>query len=65
MADEDKEFDLEGAADKAILACNGDQRDAIKSLIVMNHYLAKELEFAWQPASPGYTRQKKRRKAAK
>jgi hypothetical protein len=61
---EETEFDLEGAVNEAIEACNGDQRDAIRSLIVMNNYLAKELEHAWNQVSEGYPRPK-RRKASK
>jgi hypothetical protein len=64
MAEEQHGFDLESAVNEAIEACNGDQQDAIRSLIVMNNYLAKELEHAWQQVSNGYPRPK-RRKAAK
>jgi hypothetical protein len=30
---------LEAAADQAIAACGGDAREAVKALIVANHYL--------------------------
>ena len=50
------EFDLEGAADQAIQACDGDLRATIKALIVANNALTRELEHAWQQISPGYSR---------
>ena len=53
------EFDLEAAADQAIAACEG---ATIKSLIVANNYVTKELEFAWQQISPGYSRGKRTRR---
>jgi hypothetical protein len=31
---------LEAAADQAIAACGGDAREAVKALIVANHFLA-------------------------
>jgi hypothetical protein len=55
-------FDLEAAADQAIAACDGDPRAAVKSLIVANNYLSKELEYAWHLVSPGYSRQKRTRR---
>ena len=55
-------FDLEAAADQAIAACDGDLRAAVRSLIVANNYLTKELEYAWQLVSPGYSRQKRTRR---
>ena len=62
MSGENPEFDLEAAADQAIAACDGDLRAAIKSLIVANNYLTKELEYAWQQISPGYSRGKQTRR---
>ena len=62
MQTEEPGFDLEAAADQAIAACEGNQRAAIKSLIVANNYLTKELEFAWQQISPGYSRGKRTRR---
>ena len=59
---EEPEFDLEAAADQAIAACDGDLRATIKSLIVANNYVTKELEFAWQQISPGYSRGKRTRR---
>lgn len=56
------EFDLEAAADQAIAACDGDARAAVKALIVANNYMTKELEFAWQQISPGYSRGKRMRR---
>jgi hypothetical protein len=35
---------LEFAADQAIAACDGDVREAVKALIVANHFLETELE---------------------
>jgi hypothetical protein len=35
---------LEAAADEAIAACGGDAREAVKALIVANHYLETDLE---------------------
>jgi hypothetical protein len=53
------EFDIETAAHQAIAACDGDLRATIKSLIVANNFLTRELEFAWQQISPGYSRGKR------
>jgi hypothetical protein len=36
--------ELEAAADQAIAACGGDAREAVKALIVANHFLETELE---------------------
>ena len=35
---------LEAAADQAIAACGGNLREAVKALIVANHFLETELE---------------------
>ena len=35
---------LEAAADQAIATCGGDAREAVKALIVANHFLETELE---------------------
>jgi hypothetical protein len=51
-------FDLEAAVDAAVAACDGDLRATVRSLIVANNYLTKELEFAWHQVSPGYSRGK-------
>jgi hypothetical protein len=56
------EFDLEAAADQAIQACGDDPRAAVKSLIIANNYLTKELEQAWQLVSPGFSRGKRARR---
>ena len=45
-------FDLEGAADQAIQACDGDLRGTIKALIVANNTLIQELEHAWRESPP-------------
>jgi hypothetical protein len=34
----------DAAADQAIVACGGDAREAVKALIVANHFLETELE---------------------
>lgn len=49
---------LEEAADQAIEACGGDAREAVKALIVANHFLETELEKLRAAASPGYARGK-------
>ena len=46
---------LEAAADQAIAACGGDAREAVKALIVANHFLEKAV-------SPGYARLPRDRK---
>ena len=35
---------LQAAADRAIAACGGDAREAVKALIVAHHFLETELE---------------------
>jgi regulator of replication initiation timing len=52
---------LEAAADQAI-ACGGDLREAIKALIVANHFLEIELEKLRAAASAGYARLPRDRK---
>jgi len=47
---------LEAAADQAIAACGGDAREAIKALIVANHFLETELEKLRSAVSTGYAR---------
>jgi hypothetical protein len=49
---------LEAVADKAIAACGGDAREAVKALIVANHYLETELEKLRASVSTGYARGK-------
>ena len=44
---------LEAAADHAIAVCGGDLREAIKALIVANHFLETELEKLRAAASTG------------
>jgi len=46
---------LDEAADQAIAACGGDAREAVKALIVANHFLEKA-------ASSGYARLPRDRK---
>jgi hypothetical protein len=49
---------LEAAADQAIAVCDGDAREAIKALIVANHFLETELEKLSAAVSTGYARGK-------
>jgi hypothetical protein len=49
---------LEAAADQAIAACGGDAREAVKTLIVANHFLETELEKLRTSISTGYARGK-------
>ena len=44
---------LEAAADQAIATCGGEAREAIKALIVANHFLETELEKLRAAASTG------------
>jgi hypothetical protein len=48
---------LETAADQVIAACGGDAREAVKALIVANHFLETDLE-KLKAASMGYARGK-------
>jgi len=45
---------LEAVADQAIAACGGDARQAVKALIVANHYLETDLEKLKAAASMGF-----------
>ena len=47
---------LEAAADKAIAACGGDVRDALKALIVANEFLENEVCELMQAVSHAYVR---------
>jgi hypothetical protein len=47
---------LDAAADQAIAACGGDAREAVKALIVANHFLETELEKLRASVSTGYAR---------
>jgi hypothetical protein len=49
---------LEAAVDQAIAACGGDAREAVKALIVANHFLETDLEKLKAAASMGYARGK-------
>jgi hypothetical protein len=49
---------LEAAADQAIAACGGDAREAVKALIVANHFLETGLEKLQAAVSIGYARGK-------
>jgi hypothetical protein len=49
---------LEAAADQAIAACGGDAREAVKALIVANHFLETDLEKLQAAVSMGYARGK-------
>ncbi|WP_036017841.1 hypothetical protein [Bradyrhizobium sp. WSM1743] len=48
--------DLDAAADQAIAACGGDAREAVKALIVANHFLEAQLEGLRRKVSMGYAR---------
>ena len=49
---------LEAATDAAIAAYGGDAREAVKALIVANHFLETELEKLRASVSTGYARGK-------
>jgi hypothetical protein len=49
---------LEAAADQAIAACGGDAREAVKALMIANHFLETELEKLRAATSTGYARGK-------
>jgi hypothetical protein len=53
QADADR---LEAAADRAIAACGGDIRDALKALIVANEHLESEVCELIQAVSHAYMR---------
>jgi hypothetical protein len=44
---------LEAATDQAIAACGGDAREAVKTLLVANEFLEREME---EKVSRGYMR---------
>lgn len=47
---------LEAAVDRAITACGGDQRAAIRALIAANNYLENEVAGLMKAVSHVYTR---------
>jgi hypothetical protein len=47
---------LEATTDRAIAACDGDAREAVKALIVANAFLETELEKLRASVSTGYSR---------
>jgi hypothetical protein len=47
---------LEAAADQVIAACGGGAREAVKALIVSNHFLETDLEKLKAAASVGFAR---------
>jgi hypothetical protein len=49
---------LDVAADQAIAACGGHAREAVKALIVANHFLETELDKLRASVSTGYARGK-------
>jgi hypothetical protein len=49
---------LEAATDQAIAACNGGAREAVKALIIADHFLEGELERLRAAVSAGYARGK-------
>ena len=44
---------LKAAADRAIAACGGDAREAVKALLIANEFPEREME---EPMSRGYIR---------
>jgi hypothetical protein len=50
--------ELEAAGDKAIAACGGDAREAVKALIVANQFLETDLEKVRAAVSLGYARER-------
>jgi hypothetical protein len=48
--------DLDGAADRAIAACGGGAREAVKALLVANDFLEAELAEFRAKVSKGYER---------
>ena len=64
MDDEKQEQfpELETAVDQAIAACDGDLRATVRSLVIANDYLTRELEYAWQLVSPGFSRRARTRR---
>ena len=53
-----KADDLESAVDMAIAACDGDQRDAVRALVIANSFLMEEIERLRSLISPGFVRGK-------
>jgi hypothetical protein len=47
---------LQAATDRAIAACGGEAREAVKALIVANHFLETDLEKLRAAVSTGYAR---------
>jgi hypothetical protein len=48
--------DLNLAADRAIAACGGDAREAVKALLVANDFIKAQLEELLSSVSAGYAR---------
>jgi stage V sporulation protein SpoVS len=48
--------ELETATDRAIAACGGNARDAVKALLVANKYLESEVQELQVAVSTGYAR---------
>ena len=51
---EQSDDQLDAAADQAIAVCRGDAREAVKALVVANHFLETELEKLRASVSMGY-----------
>jgi hypothetical protein len=49
-------IDLDLAADRAIAACGGDAREAVKALLVANDFIEAQLEELLSSVSAGYAR---------
>jgi hypothetical protein len=48
--------DLDAAADRAIAACGGDAREAVKALLVANDFLEAQVTKLQASVSTGYAR---------
>jgi hypothetical protein len=53
---EERANDLETAVNMAIAACDGDQRDTIRTLVIANSFLLEELERCRALVSRGFLR---------
>ena len=48
--------DLEGTVDRIVAECDGDPRAAVRTLVVANSFLERELESVLAEVSRGYVR---------
>jgi hypothetical protein len=56
QADSEEVDELEAAVDRAIAACDGDMRAAIRALILANNYLESEISELMKAVSHAYRR---------